>query len=198
MMEKRARARILVLLVAVTLISVLIGSYLIQSVLHTRAEMEIETIAKGLWTCHTSPAYYVIQNQSALIDLWNRSTFPDQLELNNPRNLAEWMDEWTDYWNQTRHFPPGPPEIGFSQSTVVAVFMGTYPTGGYAIEIKNITAINNSVVVNVEKTSPDKECYVPMLGTEPFHVVATEKIDKVTFDTVERTVECSKTQFFSP
>lgn len=184
-------SRTLALLVALLVISVLVGSYLIQSVLHTRVEMEFETIAKGLWTCHMSLAYYVIQNQSALIDLWNSSTFPDQLELDNPRNLDEWMDEWADYWNQTRQFPPGPPEIDFSQSTVIAVFMGARPTGGYAIEIENINVLKQSVVVNVVKTYPSKECYVMMIGTEPFHLIITEKINQeITFDTAERTAEC--------
>jgi len=128
-------------------------------------QMEFQTIEKGYFSMRRSPAYYVIQTE----------------------------DEWTNIWNHHDISIPqrSPPEIDFSKSTVIAVFMGEFNTGGYGIEIKNILDTNQSVVIKVEKTYPGKGCCVIEAFTYPYHIAKTDKISKeITFDTVERTIEC--------
>ena len=63
-----------------------------------------------------------------------------------------------EQWNEIckRVFPPDAvPEINFSNTTVIAVFMGLRPTAGYAIEVKEITDTIFRVVVKVAWTTPD-------------------------------------------
>ena len=71
-----------------------------------------------------------------------------------------------------------PPEVDFSNSTVIAVFMGEKPTGGHDIEITNITDEGDKVVVNVKRISPDENCVVTQVLTQPYHIVKTSKITK--------------------
>jgi len=95
-------------------------------------------------------------------------------------------DEWADVFERSP-----PPEIDFSETTVIAAFMGRRPTGGYGIEVKEIIDTGFLVVIKVEQTSPGKGCIVPEVITSPYHIVKVDKIGKgVRFDTVMRTVEC--------
>jgi len=96
------------------------------------------------------------------------------------------VDEWTDVFERSP-----PPEIVFSETTVIAVFMGRCPTGGYGIEIKEIIDTGFLVVIKVEQTSPGKGCILPQVITSPYHIVKVDKIGKgVRFDTVMRITDC--------
>jgi len=96
------------------------------------------------------------------------------------------LDEWTEVFEKSPQ-----PEINFSKTTIIAVFMGQRSTGGFGIEVKEIIDTGFLVVVKVEKTGPGKGCMVPMVLTSPFHVVEVDKIGKgVHFDTFVRTIEC--------
>lgn len=95
-------------------------------------------------------------------------------------------DEWSDVFEKSPSL-----EIDFSETTVIAVFMGRRPTGGYGIEVKEIIDTGFLVVTKVEQTSPGKGCILPQVITSPYHIVKVDKIGKgVWFDTVMRTVEC--------
>lgn len=125
-----------------------------------------QTISRGYYSGHKSPAYYVMVNE----------------------------DEWREVWNQhdSIHYPQDPlPEVNFSETIVIAVFMGEFNTGGYGIEIKEILNINQLIVVKVEKTFPGEGCILTEALSQPYHIVKINKIDKeITFETVERTIEC--------
>ncbi len=133
----------------------------------TEGQTGFQTISKGYYSGQGEAAYYVIENE----------------------------DEWTDIWNQHRGiFVPQlpPPEVNFSGTTVIAVFMGEFNTGGYEIEIKEILDVNQYMEVKVEKTYPGKGCAVTLAFSQPYHIVKIEKSDKeITFDTLERTIECT-------
>lgn len=134
---------------------------------NTGVRLEFQTISKGAWSGYTSHAYYVIQN----------------------------MEDWRRVWRQHQEiFIPlrPPPEIDFSETTVIAVFMGPCPTTGYDIEVKEIIDTGFTVVVKVERVYPGKNCVVGEALTYPYHIVKTSKINKqVVFQTSERTVSCS-------
>ena len=132
----------------------------------TGARMDFKTISKGVWSGHTSQAYYAIQD----------------------------AEEWTRVWNQHQQIfipPTPPPTIDFSNATVIAVFMGECRTTGYSIEVKEIIGTGLTVIVKVEKVYPGKGCVVGMALTHPYHIVQTNKINKhVIFETSEITVNC--------
>jgi hypothetical protein len=127
--------------------------------------IEFQTIEKGYFSRHKPAAYYVIQNE----------------------------EEWTNVWNSHDIYLPqrSPPEVNFSETTIVAVFMEEFNTGGYGIEIKEIVNLDGSVIVKVEKTYLGEGYGVIEAFTYPYHIVKTVKIDKeITFETVEKTIEC--------
>jgi len=96
------------------------------------------------------------------------------------------VDEWTEVFD-------GRPqsEVDFSRSTVVAVFMGSFRTGGYQIKVREIIDTGLLVVVKVEKTYPGKGCVLPQVLTYPYHIVKVDKINKyIIFNTITRTIEC--------
>lgn len=97
------------------------------------------------------------------------------------------VDEWVEVFGQQT-----PPEVDFSRDTVIAVFMGSFRTGGYSIRVKEIIDTGLLVVVKVEKSYPGRGCVLPQVITSPYHVVKVDKIGKyVVFDTLSRTRECS-------
>ncbi len=133
----------------------------------TGRRMEFQTVEMGgVFSGHGNSAYYVVND----------------------------AEEWADIWNEHSQimFPqPALPDVDFSKSTVVAVFMGQCLTTGYGIEIKEIIDTGLSVVVKVEKTYPGKGCVLGMMLTHPYHIVKVDKIDKyVLFDTFSRAIEC--------
>ena len=68
--------------------------------------------------------------------------------------------------------------IDFSKSTAIAVFMGEFNTGGYAIEIKEIIEKENKIIIKVIKTFPEPGQPVTQALSQPYHIVKIEKIEK--------------------
>lgn len=79
-------------------------------------------------------------------------------------------EKWAEIW--------GKPEVDFSKYTVIAVFMGEFPTGGYDIEVKNIIEHEDKIVVVVKKTSPEPGAIVTQAFTQPYHIVKIGKTNK--------------------
>jgi len=69
-------------------------------------------------------------------------------------------------------------EIDFSKSTAIAVFMGEFNTGGYAIEITEIIEKENKIIIKVIKTFPKPGQPVTQALSQPYHIVKIEKIEK--------------------
>jgi hypothetical protein len=163
-LAKMHRKRLLLSIVLAVISSLLI--LYIFGVTGTGIRIKFRTIGKGISSGHTTSEYYVIQNN----------------------------DEWTRVWNQHTKimYPRDPlPQIDFSKTTVIGVFMGQQLTTGYGIEVKEIIDTGLLIVVKVEKTYP-KGCAVGEMLTNPYHIVSVDKIGKyIIFDTSTRARECS-------
>ena len=70
------------------------------------------------------------------------------------------------------------PEIDFSQFSVIAVFMGEFNTGGYAIEIKETIEKENKIIIKVIKTFPEPGQPVTQALSQPYHIIKIKKINK--------------------
>ena len=68
--------------------------------------------------------------------------------------------------------------IDFSKSTAIAVFMGEFNTGGYAIEITEIMEKEKKIIIKVIKTFPEPGQPVTQALSQPYHIVKIEKIEK--------------------
>jgi hypothetical protein len=90
---------------------------------------------------------------------------------------TDWQTLWDKIFSNQSEKPPLP-EIDFSRRTIVAVFQGEQPTGGYEISIEEIVGTENSVEVAVKAFSPGPRCTVTGTVTRPLDIVEIEKTEK--------------------
>ena len=87
------------------------------------------------------------------------------------------QDEWEKLWAKVHKFitpAPAPPMIDFSSGTVIGVFMGTRPTGGYSIEIDKLRSCDDRIKAIVKSRSPAPQDMVTTALTRPYHIISIE------------------------
>ena len=82
------------------------------------------------------------------------------------RTAAEWQALWKEHEAQR-----AAPAVDFTQSIVVAVFLGTKPTAGFAAEITAVRTERNRAVVEYRERRPPRDALIAQMLTAPFHVV---------------------------
>jgi hypothetical protein len=83
------------------------------------------------------------------------------------RNAAEWAELWK------LHEPVRPaPPVDFEARTVVGVFLGSRPTGGYGIEITEARLEGGELVVEYAERRPGADSMVAQVLTSPAHIVS--------------------------
>jgi len=86
---------------------------------------------------------------------------------------------------------PEIPDIDFSEFTIIAALMGIKSTGGFAIEISQISRAENVAGVKITEVEPGSNRVVTQVITAPYHVVKTPKIDaNIEFVTNRITKDC--------
>jgi hypothetical protein len=86
------------------------------------------------------------------------------------RTLDEWEELWDKVHHNTRTLPPLP-DVDFSSHTILASFLGTRPTGGFGIEIQELTGCGGHLTAIVSVTCPEPGDMVTTALTSPFHIV---------------------------
>jgi hypothetical protein len=84
---------------------------------------------------------------------------------------------------------PPVPKVDFKKYDLVAVFLGSVPTGGHAVEIGEIKRDSKKAVIKVTHLKPGPGMMVTQAFTSPFAMKAVPKLPPtVTFDltTTER------------
>jgi hypothetical protein len=82
------------------------------------------------------------------------------------RTTAEWQALWKAHDGQR-----AAPAVDFTQSMVVAVFLGTRPTAGFAVEITAVRAEGSRAVVEYRERRPPPDAIAAQMLTAPFHIV---------------------------
>jgi protease stability complex PrcB-like protein len=92
--------------------------------------------------------------------------------IETPREAtARTPAEWAALWQA--HSGDRPlPAVDFARDMVVGVFMGTQPTGGFAVEIVGTRQDHGSLVVEYRETRPGRDTITAQIITAPFHLVA--------------------------
>lgn len=100
-----------------------------------------------------------------------------QSGIGGPQNAAQLVIQTSaDYANFFGGNPPASPAVDFSAEDVLAVAMGTEPTGGYSISITAVElAPSGAATVHVQSTTPGPNKIVNQMVTTPFHVVKLAK-----------------------
>jgi hypothetical protein len=88
--------------------------------------------------------------------------------------VARTTEEIAALWRAHRGAPP-PPAVG--GRTVIGVFAGERPTGGYQIDVERIETRAGRLHVHVRDTVPPPGTLVTQSLTYPYHIVAIPPTD---------------------
>ena len=94
----------------------------------------------------------------------------DDARQASARSVDEWSKLWTLHAGERTR-----PSVDFTKEVVVAVFMGTRPTAGFAIEIVRVREEGVALVVSWRETRPAPDSITAQVLTSPFHIVAVPK-----------------------
>jgi PrcB C-terminal len=87
--------------------------------------------------------YYVIANEAQLLSLWNQA-YGTQLSV------------------------PPLPDVDFRRETLVAVFSGTKATGGFGLDIQEVTLDASNAYIDLLETSPAADAITTQALTQPW------------------------------
>jgi predicted outer membrane lipoprotein len=88
------------------------------------------------------------------------------------RTAAEWTALWTEHATD-RERPP----VDFTTSMIVAVFLGSRPTGGYSVELTSVERNSEGTVVTYRENRPAKDMMTTQVITMPFVIASLPKSD---------------------
>jgi hypothetical protein len=95
----------------------------------------------------------------------------DSSAIEEPKEItARTGSEWEAIWKAHAGSQPVP-KVDFSQRMVVAVFLGSRPTAGYAVDIRTARTENGVLTVEILERRPGPEDIVAQFLTSPFHIV---------------------------
>jgi hypothetical protein len=91
--------------------------------------------------------------------------------------VASKAAEWDSLWRA--HAGPGKPAptIDFNKRTVVALFLGSRPTAGYAIEIIGTRQEGKTLVVDWRETRPKPGMLLAQVLTSPALIASIPRFD---------------------
>ena len=70
-----------------------------------------------------------------------------------------------------------PAPVDFTKSTVIGVFLGTRPTGGFSVQITGIERQGKELIVTWLEKKPGRDDMVTQVLTSPYHLVTIDKFD---------------------
>jgi hypothetical protein len=91
------------------------------------------------------------------------------------RTAAEWEALWRLHGGERTR-----PAVDFGKEMVVAVFMGSRPTAGFAVEIVGTRVDGAALVVQYRETRPPADAFVAQVLTMPYHIAAVPRRAGVT------------------
>jgi len=96
--------------------------------------------------------------------------------IDEPRqSVARSADEWTTLWRAHAGDKPAP-KVDFARRTVLAVFLGTRTSAGYAVEIVGTRAEGTGLIVQWSERQPQRDMVSAQILTSPSHIVTVPKV----------------------
>jgi hypothetical protein len=97
--------------------------------------------------------------------------------IEQPRTVViRTASEWKTLNNQ-RGRGAAKPAVDFTRSTVIGVFLGTRPTGGFSVEITGIERQGKGLTVTWREKKPGPDDMVSQVLTAPYQLVTIDKFD---------------------
>ena len=98
------------------------------------------------------------------------------------RSAAEWAALWSQHAGDTPL-----PAVDFGSRTVVAVFLGTRPSAGFAADITSVREANGVLVVQWQERRPASGDVYAQVLTSPAVIASVPKFaGEIRFEKVER------------
>ena len=94
----------------------------------------------------------------------------DRLTYRLVSDAAELLTIWNQAYATSLNVPP-PPAVDFARETVLAVFMGTRPTGGYGIDVRDVTLEGADLFVDLVLIEPPAGSILTQALTSPWVIV---------------------------
>ena len=94
----------------------------------------------------------------------------DSPRLAVARTAADWAKLWREHAGESR-----PPQVDLNARTVVAVFLGTRSSAGYAVEITGTREVNGALVVRYEERRPGRDEISAQVMTSPAVIASIPK-----------------------
>ena len=95
------------------------------------------------------------------------------LQFHLATNSAKLRGLWTQgYASQLRQ--PDVPNVDFTRESVIGVFLGSRPTGGYILEVASVETMSDGLRVNVNITTPARGSFTTQAFTSPWALVRVE------------------------
>jgi len=95
------------------------------------------------------------------------------------RSAAEWSTLWTQHAGDRAR-----PAVDFDKDMAVAVFLGTRPTAGFAVEIVGAREEGATLIVSYREARPKPGDVAAQILTSPYHLVAVPKHGDVKWERV--------------
>jgi hypothetical protein len=112
-------------------------------------------------------------------DMMSQIEEPKQIAARTP---AEWSALWRQHAGDTAL-----PKVDLASRTVVAVFLGTRSSAGYAVEITGTRQDNGALIVEWRERRPEPGTVSAQVITSPAHIAAIPKFaGEIRFEKVER------------
>jgi hypothetical protein len=106
----------------------------------------------------------------------------DDAKLAVARTPAEWAALWRLHAGDQ-----APPKIDFTKRTVVAVFLGSRPSAGYAVEVSGTKPAGKTLIVEWSEHTPKPGTVSAQVITSPSHLVSIPQFaGEIIFRKVER------------
>ena len=100
--------------------------------------------------------------------------------------VARSAAEWSALWRQHAGDKPLP-AVDFGTRTVVAVFLGTRSSAGFAVDITSVHEANGGLIVRWQERRPESGDVSAQVLTSPAVIASVPKFaGEITFEKVER------------
>jgi hypothetical protein len=83
-------------------------------------------------------------------------------------------------WNRaygTQLSPPPLPAIDFRRESVIAIFSGQRPTGGYSLNVQDVRLEDGGLIIDIVQTRPAPDAMVTQVLTHPWAMVRVSRPD---------------------
>lgn len=118
---------------------------------------------------------------------WSEMTTARRLVI---RDQKQWESRWLEMVGSLRPIPPTP-AVDFANHVVILVAMGTRSSGGYAIDIEAVHAMDDDIWVSVRQTSPGPSCLRTAANSAPVDLAVVPRFgDDATFLEEESEHDC--------